>query len=46
MQHSGCAPCSRTPWKGCDPMLEIVVGVVGVLLIGYLLVSVVRPEKF
>jgi len=26
-------------------MLEIVVGVVGVLLIGYLLVSVVRPEK-
>jgi len=27
-------------------MLEIVVGVVGVLLIGYLLVSVVRPEKF
>jgi len=27
-------------------VLEIVVGVVGVLLIGYLLVSVVRPEKF
>jgi len=27
-------------------MLEIVVGVVGVLLIGYLLVSVVRPERF
>jgi len=27
-------------------MLEIVVGVVGVLLIGYLLVSVVRPENF
>jgi len=27
-------------------MLEIVVGVIGVLLIGYLLVSVVRPEKF
>jgi len=27
-------------------MLEIVVGVVGVLLIGYLLVSIVRPEKF
>jgi len=27
-------------------MLDIVVGVVGVLLIGYLLVSVVRPEKF
>jgi len=27
-------------------MLEIVVGIVGVLLIGYLLVSVVRPEKF
>jgi K+-transporting ATPase KdpF subunit len=27
-------------------MLEIVVGVVGVLLIGYLFVSVVRPEKF
>ena len=26
--------------------LEIVVGVVGVLLIGYLFVSVVRPEKF
>jgi K+-transporting ATPase, KdpF subunit len=27
-------------------MLDIVVGVVGVLLIGYLFVSVVRPEKF
>jgi len=27
-------------------MLEIAVAVVGVLLIGYLLVSVVRPEKF
>jgi len=27
-------------------MLEIVVGVVGVLMIGYLFVSVVRPEKF
>jgi len=27
-------------------MLEIVVGIVGLLLIGYLLVSVVRPEKF
>jgi len=27
-------------------MLEIVVGVVGVLLIGYLFVSIVRPEKF
>jgi len=26
--------------------LEIVVGIVGVLLIGYLFVSVVRPEKF
>jgi len=27
-------------------MLEIVVGGVGVLLIVYLFVSVVRPEKF
>jgi len=27
-------------------MLEIVVGVVGVLLIGNPFVSVVRPEKF
>ncbi|HEY4719444.1 MAG: K(+)-transporting ATPase subunit F [bacterium] len=27
-------------------MLDIVVGIVGVLLIGYLFVSVVRPEKF
>ncbi|MHB1025528.1 MAG: potassium-transporting ATPase subunit F [Desulfobacteria bacterium] len=27
-------------------MLDIVVGVFGVLLIGYLFVSVVRPEKF
>jgi len=27
-------------------MFEIVVGIVGVLLIGYLFVSVVRPEKF
>ncbi|HLN92657.1 MAG TPA: K(+)-transporting ATPase subunit F [Thermoanaerobaculia bacterium] len=27
-------------------MLDIVVGVVGVLLIGYLFVSVIRPEKF
>jgi len=27
-------------------MLDIFVGVVGVLLIGYLFVSVVRPEKF
>jgi len=27
-------------------MLEIVVGIVGVLLIGYLFVSIVRPEKF
>ncbi|MCP2502159.1 K(+)-transporting ATPase subunit F [Candidatus Deferrimicrobium sp.] len=27
-------------------MLEIVVGIVGVLLIGYLFVSVIRPEKF
>jgi len=27
-------------------MLEIVVGIVGVLLIGYLFVSVVKPEKF
>jgi len=27
-------------------MLDIVVGIVGLLLIGYLFVSVVRPEKF
>jgi len=27
-------------------MLDIVVGVVGLLMIGYLFVSVVRPEKF
>ncbi|MGE5284870.1 MAG: K(+)-transporting ATPase subunit F [Actinomycetota bacterium] len=27
-------------------MLDIAVGVVGVLLIGYLFVSVIRPEKF
>lgn len=46
MRCSDCAPCSRMPWKGCEPMLEIVVGIVGVLLIGYLFVSIVRPEKF
>jgi len=27
-------------------VVDIVVGIVGVLLIGYLFVSVVRPEKF
>jgi len=27
-------------------MPDIVVGIVGVLLIGYLFVSVIRPEKF
>jgi len=27
-------------------MLDIVVGIAGLLLIGYLFVSVVRPEKF
>jgi len=27
-------------------MLDIVVGIVGLLLIGYLFVSVIRPEKF
>jgi len=27
-------------------VLDIVVGIVGLLLIGYLFVSVVRPEKF
>ncbi|MFA6148022.1 MAG: K(+)-transporting ATPase subunit F [bacterium] len=27
-------------------MLDIVVGIVGVLLIGYLFISVIRPEKF
>jgi len=27
-------------------MLDIVVGFVGILLIGYLFVSVIRPEKF
>jgi len=27
-------------------MIDILVGIVGVLLIGYLFVSVVRPEKF
>jgi len=27
-------------------VLEIVAGIVGVLLIGYLFVSVIRPEKF
>jgi len=26
--------------------MDIIVGVVGVLLIGYLFVSVIRPEKF
>jgi len=26
--------------------MDIIVGIVGVLLIGYLFVSVVRPEKF
>jgi K+-transporting ATPase KdpF subunit len=43
---SGDVPCSRICWKGCEPMPDIVVGIVGVLLIGYLFVSVVRPEKF
>jgi len=27
-------------------MMDIIVGIVGVLLIGYLFVSVIRPEKF
>jgi len=27
-------------------MLDIAVGIVGLLLIGYLFVSVIRPEKF
>jgi len=27
-------------------MLDIIAGIVGVLLIAYLLVSVVKPEKF
>jgi K+-transporting ATPase KdpF subunit len=44
--RSGFAPCSLISWRGCKPMLDIVVGIVGVLLIGYLFVSVVRPEKF
>jgi len=43
---SGCAPCSRISSKGCELMLDIVVGIVGVLLIGFLFVSVARPEKF
>ena len=43
---SVCAPCSHIPWKGCESMLDIVFGIVGLLLIGYLFVSVIRPEKF
>jgi len=27
-------------------MMDIIVGIVGILLIGYLFVSVIRPEKF
>jgi len=27
-------------------MLDIVVGIIGVLLVGYLFVSVIKPEKF
>jgi len=27
-------------------VLDIAVGIVGLLLIGYLFVSVIRPEKF
>jgi len=27
-------------------MLDIVVGIVGLLLIGYLFATVIRPEKF
>jgi len=27
-------------------MLDIVVGIVGLLLIGYLFVSIIRPERF
>jgi len=40
---SGCAPCFAHSWKGCEPMMDIIVGI---LLIGYLFVSVIRPEKF
>jgi len=27
-------------------VIDLIVGIVGVLLIGYLFVSVIRPEKF
>jgi len=27
-------------------MMDVVVGIVGVLLIGYLFFSVIKPEKF
>lgn len=29
-----------------DGIFLVIVGVVGVLLIGYLFVSIIRPEKF
>jgi K+-transporting ATPase KdpF subunit len=31
--------------KGCSAM-NIILGIIGMLLLGYLLVSLIRPEKF
>jgi K+-transporting ATPase KdpF subunit len=45
-QRSACAACSHRPWQGCKSMMDILVGIVGVLLIVYLFVSVFKPEKF
>jgi K+-transporting ATPase KdpF subunit len=39
-------PVRHLPGKDLKPMLDLLVGIVGVLLIAYLLVSVFKPEKF
>lgn len=40
-RHSGCHE-----WKTESPMENLIVGIIACLLFGYLLVVVLRPEKF
>jgi K+-transporting ATPase KdpF subunit len=37
---------TRTWAKGFEPMFEVVVGLIGLILIGYLLAAMLRPERF
>ncbi|NJD62902.1 MAG: potassium-transporting ATPase subunit F [Deltaproteobacteria bacterium] len=46
MRRSACVTCFPYRWKGSESMMDILVGIVGVLLIAYLFVSVIKPEKF